>query len=1133
MSFYRMFLLAAVDIALSLNLWAQTEGADIAFRSYSIDDGLSNYVIVDFEQDTNGFLWIATSDGLNRFDGYSFKVFKNNASSSSLPNNYINDLFVDNTGRLWVATNENGLAYYDQYSESFVRLMDKTSDTLIGNLKRIFRMAQDAENNLWLVCEEKGILCIDPYNFKVIQHCHANSSKGRLVSNNVTELTFDNQNQIWIGTTDRGIQVIDPKSSNVLYFSGTDDDQSGLEGVYVESLEADIDGKMWVSTDKGVFLYNPLQQKFLKILTYQAFAIKTLENGKSYFATREGLFEWVANNTLKVYRRNSKIPTSLSSSDIRCIFQDNSGSVWLGTSNGGVNTFFPYSKAFNTYKSEEDEEAKRQDGIVRSFTIDKDGNTWVATLSNGIEIIDKQTGVIHNLSTGNYKGLSFSSRSITTLFMDSKNNIWIGTWGTGAFLLKDGSTKFQNLVELEKNHKALVDNIVMCFYEDHRGNIWIGTEKGLDVYLPHQNELKRFHENKNKQSYDPNYSVQSNCIVEDAYHNLWLGTYGGLHRFVFNSSDSSNFYQSFRHSFFTSHSGKQDSLQDPRVISLYYDKALFPDFLFVGTYSQGLHIAHLSDKNLSLNSFEQVSLNEGLSNDVVYTILGDSLQNLWMGTNMGLCKYNVPDKKIENYFEHDGLQGNQFFWGSAYQAPSGELYFGGLKGYTSFYPDSIRKGSEIPPVVFTSLMVNNILVPVAIDSDKKGVLQKSILYTDKIILNHSEDVIAIEFSSLSFAFPEYNLFKYKLIGVDQDFILTDAMHRLVTYTHLRPGKYTFMVMGSNHEGVWNPQAISLEIVINPPYWQTWWFRGIMVFLLFVGILLFIRYRISNIKMQKIILERKVAAKTTELKSNYELLEKQKQQLDESNHQLLKFTNDLTNINIELNQRSLKIEDQAHELQVQADSLAQKNEELKQINATKDKFFNIIAHDLMNPLNSILGLAELLLDRFDDFEREKQLKFLHGIFDAASSLHELLANLLQWARTQSKRITIDPGYHLLHSVIDENLLLHREAMEKKQIQVQNLLDTQVRVYFDMPTINTVIRNLISNAIKFTSIEGIIQIHGKPAGDAFELMITDSGIGMSEARLKSLFQIDKAETTKGTHGEVGTGLGLILCREFMLL
>ena len=511
--------------------------------------------------------------------------------------------------------------------------------------------------------------------------------------------------------------------------------------------------------------------------------------------------------------------------------------------------------------------------------------------------------------------------------------------------------------------------------------------------------------------------------------------------------------------------------------------------------------------NLERNSFTSITKKDGLPDNVIKSILEDENSNLWIGTNRGFSKYNPNTKIIKNYSISDGLPSDEFNFHACLLSKSGKLYFGSPKGFISFFPDRIMGNKTIPKIVFTNFYIFN--KPVSINGENSS-FRKHINESDRIILSYKQSVFTIKYAALNFISPEKNQYAYKLEGFDKDWSYV-GNDRKATYTNLDPGEYVFRVKASNNDEVWNEEGISILIIITPPFWQTWWFRAFTVLVL-ISLLYSIHYiRVMQIEKLNKTLKYKVDQRTKEINRQHLKLQQQTDKLYETNAQL--------------EERQQQVEKQSEELKV-------KNEALSEVNAVKDKLFSIVAHDLKSPFNILIGFSELLKSQYDNFDEEKRKNFINKIHGSSERVFGLLENLLAWSRAQQGQIQFSPTLTDLADLLKQNIDLVFEQASKKYIKIQlNNFDPNREVMLDSDLINTIMRNLLTNAIKFSEEKSKILITSSLVNDMIIISVKDSGIGISEEDQKKLFKKNYNFTSFGTNNEKGTGIGLILCKDFV--
>jgi len=426
---------------------------------------------------------------------------------------------------------------------------------------------------------------------------------------------------------------------------------------------------------------------------------------------------------------------------------------------------------------------------------------------------------------------------------------------------------------------------------------------------------------------------------------------------------------------------------------------------------------------------------------------------------------------FRNYSKEDGLQGNQFKQQSFLKTRKGEMYFGGYNGFNSFYPDSISKNPFIPNLVFTSFYKT------------KGNSKEYINLEDshEVVLKHNINSFTIEFAALEFTNPNKNMYSYQMEGLSGEWI-NIGNRRFVPFSGLQSGEYTFKVRGSNNDGVWNNNEISVSITVLPPWWKSIYAYIVYMVLIILAIIAFIKMRERKLMHDKEILKQKVLERTL--------------QIEEKNRLIVS-----------------------------------KNQELKELNHTKDKLFSVIGHDLGNQFNIILGFLEVLVSDFKKLDTPKVEYHLNNINKTSKHAYDLLENLLTWSRMQTKSIHYNPEVFNINSKINQSVEMLEGAFTKKNITVDVIEEDNIEVFADANMFSMVIRNLVSNAIKFTNENGNISIYIKKEKDFCQVAVQDNGIGISPEIVQRIFLLESNHSTRGTNGEKGTGLGLILCKEFI--
>jgi len=513
---------------------------------------------------------------------------------------------------------------------------------------------------------------------------------------------------------------------------------------------------------------------------------------------------------------------------IRSIFEDSGRTLWIGTVNEGIGKLTLGKRKFQHIRHDPNNNKSLSCNTVRSIYIDRRDLLWIGTLGGGLNLFDKQTRYIRTYNYEKDNPYSLAGNVVSALIQDRYGYLWVGTWGNGItrFLTpeKQGDD-IKDVVHYKKNRKAptsISDNIIQDFYEDSYGDLWIGTGGGLDLYDRQNERFIHFRHDPNDPLSLIDNRIQSNSIVEDEEGNLWIGTWAGLSKLL-RSSDFWNGKAVFLR--YSKNPDNSNSLSDNRITSLLFNKGI----LWIGTGGGGLNrmIRHSAEKDsVSSNYYTE---DEGLPNNFIYSIVADENGDLWLSTNSGLSKFNPQTETFKNFYQSDGLQSNQFYWGAGCKGNDGQLYFGGINGFNAFYPSKITDNQHVPPVVITDFQISN-------KSVYKILEYKYLLKTmagEKVVeLPYNHDIFSFEFAALDYVNPLKNQYAYMLEGVEDDWVYA-GRRRFATYSNLKEGEYVFRVKGSNNDEVWNNTGTSLKLIIQPPFWRTWWFF-LIVFVIIAG-----------------------------------------------------------------------------------------------------------------------------------------------------------------------------------------------------------------------------------------------------------------------------------------------------------
>ena len=820
---------------LSLSAFAQT----INFQHLSIEDGLSQSVVKAIHQDSLGFLWIGTEEGLNKYDGRHFTIYRHDPQDThSLNHSKIFSIYEDNTGTLWIGT-ERGLNRYDRRLDRFESLSTHT----------VWSIYEDNKGTLWIGTNGAGLHQFDRQTNQWLSYQHDPNNPQSLSHNGVWSIYQDNNGTLWIGTDGGGLNKFNYQSEEFTRYWINPKNSNSLSNS-ITSIYEDNSGTLWIGSLNGLHKFARQTQTFKHYfpkprnpnsLSHRAvWAILEDNTGALWVATDGGGLNQFDHktNAFVHYQEEPHNPASLNSNFGLSLYQDRAGTTWIGTGGGGINYFNPGHKKFKHYFHDPNNPNTLNNNDVFALYEDKEGILWVGTEGGGLNKFEplRQT-VTHYQHVPNHFD-SLSHNDVQSIYEDRYGILWIGTYGGGLNQFEREHQRFISYQHDPDNPDSLGNNYVMSIYEDTAGSLWLGTWGGLEQFDRQTGKFIHYQNNpKNPNSLSHNAVT---AIYEDKTKQLWIGTHGGLNRF---NPQQSTFV---RYQCCT-----PDTLSHNEISSIYEDKT---GVLWIGTYGGGLNkfdrltqtFTHYREKN-------------GLPNNTVYGILEDKNGQLWLSTNRGLSRFNPNTETFKNYDVLDGLQSNEFNANAYYKSQRGEFFFGGINGFNTFYPEQIEDNPFIPPIVITDFKIFNQPVPIGENSP----LQQHINLSKTITLYYQQSFFSIEFAALNFLQPQKNEYAYQLEGFDKDWNQIGTK-RQAYYTKVPAGHYVFRVKGSNNDNVWNKQGTTLEIIILPPWWETLWFRSAIV-ILFLGIIIGIyRWRVKAYEVRNRYLKRLVAERTEKL-----------------------------------------------------------------------------------------------------------------------------------------------------------------------------------------------------------------------------------------------------------------------------
>ncbi|MDH3208579.1 MAG: PAS domain S-box protein, partial [Gemmatimonadota bacterium] len=782
----------------------------LRFRHITLKDGLPSATVHATLQDRDGFIWLATPDGLSRFDGYDFVTYRHiEDDPTSLRHNHVWCLLEDREGRLWAGTDGGGLSRLDPASGSFTHFRHDASDLRSLSDDRVRVLFEDRAGNLWAGTNGGGLNRFEPDSSSFTRYRRIAGDPNSLSDDQVRSLAQDEAGRIWIGTDGGGLSVLDPETDSFSHYRHHPDDPRSLSSDRVRVVYLDGRATLWVGTyDAGLNRLDPSSKSFVRFEADDEVSSSLIDNtvrailedskGTLWVGTDSGLDEWLPDReSFRHHVRDPADPHSLTHDRTTSLFEDRGGVLWVGTLAGlatwntGAGEFFHYFRGAG-------ESELLSDNYVTSFAEGPDGSIWVGT-QRGLNKFDPGSRRFEHYRHAESEPASLSDDRVMSLLVDSRGVLWAGTLSGGLNRFDSSTETFERYVHDPADPTTISGNAVTSIVEDHEGSIWVGVyREGLNRLDRETEVFTRFrHVDADPSSLS---SDRVTSIHEDGDGALWIATEDrGINRL---DRDREAFIR-YRH-----------DPQDPRSLS--GDDAFLvtgdeADNLWIGTRTSGLNLWRLADRRQDHPVFRRYSTADGLANPQVLAMVDDGHGDLWVTTNRGLSRLNLESDSFVNYDASDGLQSDEFNFAAAVRASDGQLYLGGINGFNAFFPTRIRSNPHIPPVVLTDFLKFNTPTD----------LGRPLARIDQVSLTYKDSVIAFRFAALDYTAPEKNRYMYKLEGFDLSWVDARDM-RQATYTNLHPGTYSFRVRGSNNDGVWNDDGLELALVVPPPPWLRWW-----------------------------------------------------------------------------------------------------------------------------------------------------------------------------------------------------------------------------------------------------------------------------------------------------------------------
>lgn len=1042
-------------------------GQEHRFVHIDARNGLSHGHVTAIYRDQTGFLWIGTESGLNRFDGYTNKVFRKDASdSTSLFYDYISGLFKMPDGKMGVLTS-TGPCLYDPAKETFSGPSQGFKAYPINNLSNLKTVVPDSRGNFWFVIHDEGLICFNERSNKSIVIKHSDRDATSIASDNVTsiaqhadgsywvahsngmvenimlgkqgvkvikrlnffndrrltkndylqcELTVDSEGDLWVYPTnfDMGVAYLNKQQGTIQYLGKTFGNPR-LSSNMITRVVGDDKGDIWIAN--GQTGIDVLNKKTLSVTnmshsaendhTLSHNAVTTMlkdSDGIIWAGTFKGGLNYFHKNIMRFPLVNRySKPYGLPFDDINAFVEDKKGNLWLGTNGGGLIYFDRHTGKFTTYRHDPKNSESLANDVIVTLRLDHQNQLWVGTFLGGLNCFDGHKFTRYQHNPAQPKSLS--GRSVWEIFEDSQQRLWIGTLDGGLCLFDQNTKTFTKYYH--PNQRALYSAYVPTIFEDSKGNMWFGTSTGIDVLMKTSGALVHYETEKNNPKSIGNNDVLG--ILEDSKGRIWIGTRGGL--------------------------------------SVWQSKS---------------------------NTFINYTEKQGLPHNAILSMVEDEDGKLWLGTPNGLSSATISSDKaglkvsFNNYSEIDGLQGKQFNEDAALRTRSGELIFGGVNGFNIFRPRDLGKNQIVPRLVLTDFQLfNRSILPKHL-AGAKFTLDSSITTNPPILLHAGDNVFSIEFAALSFIQPAKNQFKYKLEGFNEDWLVTDAGNRKVTFTNLDAGDYVFRVIASNNDGIWNKEGIALNVKVLPPFW-----KSLTAYILYVVAIVLLLLAIRRLIQERERMKFAIRQTSEEAKRSREL-------------DILK-TKFFTNVSHELRTPLSLILAPVEKLSEKATDIHERRQfDLIQRNGRR----------LLNLVNQLLDFRKL---------EEKEIRFQPSDGDIILFIKDTVYSFSDLSDKKEIRLTFNSNVLVLETIFDH------DKLEK--------------ILFNL------LSNAIKFTLGPGEVSVTVDVQETREDRMVEIRVKDTGIGIPSEKHELIFERFFQNDLPNTIINQGSGIGLAITKEFI--
>lgn len=1085
-------------LLLATTVWGQVK--DVKFRNITTEAGLSHERVYCTLQDSKGFIWIGTRDGLNVYDGYNFTTY-NEVDSGGLSSQHIQVLHEDSKGYIWIGTYDGGLNRFDRYTRTFETFRHNPDDPNSIGSDNIYAIHEDSHGKIWIGTYGGGLCRFNEkeHNFTVFKNDQ--NQRNSLSNDAVFDIIEDKNGKLWLATFGGGLCSFDPDSNTFFRYQYKASETNGLPTNDLYALCKDPAGNIWIGTyGKGLVKLDPETGNFKtyhqvnashSISSNYILSLATDHLGNLWLATKDGGLSYMDVQTEKfhVFKKNPINKHALHTDYINSIYLDRSGMLWVATDDDGLYTANAQAIIFDNYIGD----GKHIPGFaaksVTSVYEDKQQHIWVGTFGEGLYRFDQQLQQIDNYTNDFFSEDGIASNFITAIAEDSAHNIWVGTLNEGLCRYNPATGEWKTYVQADVEG-SLSNNTINTLYIDKQHHLWVGTDGGGLCRFNTETESFTVYQHN---PYAPARSLVGNAVktIFEDEGSLWIGTkYSGISRMELATGNMQNFQ----------YSGEKESLlSSNEIVDILKDKQ---GNLWVGTFDKGICVLNLKEQTREI-----INTEEALSSD---NICGMQLADdgaVWVSTTKGLNRIHPVEHSVQKFTADDGLYNTEFVQWAYCMNEHHDLFLGYLGGFVRFNPSLLQKRAYDPPVYVTSFLLFN----------QKLALDTPNFALDHIELEHHDNFFEFEFALLDYKDPVENQYAYIMENLDHDWKYV-AHRRIASYTNLDAGTYIFKVKAKGKNGEWHEITHPITIVIHPAWYNTWWFRAAIA-LLTLGLgFLYYYNKITTIRERNEELERLVEERTVELLDKNEEINAQKENIEVQNKQLVEIQAIIEERNTELRNVNEELEDRVEQ---RTKELITANIQLQKANEELDTFVYRSYHDIIGPISRIQGLCYVASLEIKD---EAGLEYIQRLSENIDHAKNTLLRVLSIYSIRNYEVTIADVdvLELVYGLI---------AQFEKQYNLSNVSvnydeDFHRLIKSDHTLLRIVLLNLFENAAKYSRMEedSFIQVNIQKSSGEIGLQMLDNGRGIpAKVRNKVFSMFFRADNDRS-----GIGLGLYLAK-----